>query len=552
MPLVGYTQLRELGAGASGRVVHAVHDATNTPVAIKYVSAELLAAPGFRERFREEARLLGTITDPNVVTFYDYVEQADGAAIVMELVDGVTLRRVLDAGGAMAPEVALVLLKGSLRGLAAAHAAGVVHRDYKPANVLVRLDGTSKLADFGVAVRAGATVPAEGTPAYLAPEQWRGAPPSPLADVYAATVVCFECLAGRRLFAASDLTELSRAHQEAPVPVDAVPEPVRQLIGHGLAKDPAARPASATAFLSELSTAARAGYGKDWEEQGRKKLAALLIGFGGAALLPTSKVPGEPAAAPPAPHAPRPRVPRSVLIGGAAVIVAAAVIATVLIVGGDDPGAPPAEPTTSAVAAPPETPPTDPGKIEVIILDQVGERTAEFTYELEGCCEQQFSGEGRVGQLADGSAVEVTDYFNIPEEEQGRGAHVRGVVLPDTTYVAQGEEYAEFPTEDLTTEPTGRIPDAESDARGLVDVHQAVGLDHVMELLTGAEKLDVRESGDGIVYRGELPPAPSTDTQNPFRELGTTFELTLDATTGRCGCTRCTPTASSKVTTVNS
>ena len=105
--------------------------------------------------FRGEARVLASLEDPNVVRLYEYVESPSGAAIVMELVDGVSVREILSRQGATTAEAALVVLQGSLLGLAAAHARGVVHRDYKPENVLVNGYGVSKLTDFGIAARAG-------------------------------------------------------------------------------------------------------------------------------------------------------------------------------------------------------------------------------------------------------------------------------------------------------------------------------------------------------------------------------------------------------------
>src|SRR5439155_23801055 len=117
----------------------------------------------FRERFRQEARLLAEVRDPGLVDFMEYVESSHGAAIVMELVDGVSLAQLINSEGPTTPEAALYVLKGSLLGLAAAHHAGVVHRDYKPGNILVDGEGNSRLVDFGVAVRAGDNVPFSGT-----------------------------------------------------------------------------------------------------------------------------------------------------------------------------------------------------------------------------------------------------------------------------------------------------------------------------------------------------------------------------------------------------
>ncbi|MBQ0996269.1 serine/threonine-protein kinase [Streptomyces sp. RK62] len=272
----GYTGSLELGSGASGRVVLAVHEETGVPVAVKYLSESLRTRPGFVHDFRAEARLLGGLESPYVTGLYEYVESPQGAAIVMELVDGVSLRTLLTRQGPLTPEASLVVLKGSLLGLADAHQVGVVHRDYKPDNVLVLPDGTSKLVDFGIAVDAGTDGGVAGTPPYMAPEQWTGAPASPAADVYAATATFFECLTGHKPFAGDNIAELALRHVEAPVPAEEAPEPVRDLVRRGLAKDPEQRPARAAEFVRELEAAAGAGYGPDWEERGRDRLAALV------------------------------------------------------------------------------------------------------------------------------------------------------------------------------------------------------------------------------------------------------------------------------------
>ncbi|WP_336111268.1 protein kinase domain-containing protein [Streptomyces sp. PTD9-10] len=272
----GYTESLELGSGASGRVVLAVHEESGLPVAVKYLSESLRTRPGFVHEFRAEARLLGGLESPYVAGLYEYVESPDGAAIVMELVDGVSLRALLAERGPVDPEAALVILKGSLLGLADAHRIGVVHRDYKPENVLVVPDGSSKLVDFGIAVDTGTSVGVAGTPSYMAPEQWTGAPASPTADVYAATATFFECLTGHKPYSGDNIAELALRHVDAPVPADEVPEPVRALVRRGLAKDPEERPTHAEAFVSELEAAAGSAYGPDWEERGRGRLAALV------------------------------------------------------------------------------------------------------------------------------------------------------------------------------------------------------------------------------------------------------------------------------------
>ena len=211
-------------------------------MAIKYLRAELLADPLFAGMFRGEAEVLGAMDDANVVRLYEYVEAPGGAAIVMELVDGVSLRDILVAQGATTPEAALVVLQGSLLGLAIAHRRGVVHRDYKPENILVAGDGASKLTDFGLAARSGDRPVPAGTLLYVAPEQIAGGLATPASDVYSATATFYECLTGVPPFGGS-AAELMRQHRSAPVPLDPVPGPLRPLIEAGMAKYAADRPA---------------------------------------------------------------------------------------------------------------------------------------------------------------------------------------------------------------------------------------------------------------------------------------------------------------------
>ncbi|MFC0038115.1 serine/threonine-protein kinase, partial [Actinomadura rayongensis] len=290
-----FDEVRELGRGAQGRVVLARHAGDGTPVAIKYLTAA--ATAGDREGFRHEARMLGRVTSPHVTRLYRLVENEQGAALVMEAVDGASLREILARHGALEPEAALTVLKGSLLGLAAAHAVGVVHRDYKPANVMVLADGRSKLIDFGIATPSGAAS-GSGTPFYMAPEQWNRKPASPATDVYAATCVFYECVTGHRPFEASGAALMAQ-HGTAPVPLADVPEPLRPLVEHGMAKEAARRPPGAAAFVAELEDAARRAYGADWEQRGLRAAAVAAAAL--AALFPLAaaglSAPGAAAAA---------------------------------------------------------------------------------------------------------------------------------------------------------------------------------------------------------------------------------------------------------------
>ncbi|MFI0371312.1 serine/threonine-protein kinase [Actinomadura sp. 1N219] len=266
--LPGYVELAELGAGAQGEVVLARHESGGGPVAIKYLAADLLSDTAARSVFRDEAVMLKRVNDPHVARLLDYLESPWGAAIVLEAVHGRSLRRVLDEhDGPLAPEAALTTLKGSLLGLGAAHAAGVVHRDYKPANVLVQDDGQSKLIDFGIAVLAGQGGQA-GTPSYMSPEQWAGDPATPATDIYAATCVFVECVTGERPFRGTTLAELKAAHTTSPVPLDRVPGPLHPLVRRGLAKRPSDRVWNAYEFVRELEAIAVRTYGAEWERRG--------------------------------------------------------------------------------------------------------------------------------------------------------------------------------------------------------------------------------------------------------------------------------------------
>ncbi|MFF3013622.1 protein kinase [Streptomyces sp. NPDC057939] len=272
----GFRPLEHLGHGAGGTVIRALHLETGQQVAIKYLSDSVRDDPHHRSSFRDEAVLLATLRSPYVARLFQYVQEPDGSAIVMELVTGVPLRSLLGQEGRLSGESALLVLKGSLLGLSAAHRAGVVHRDYKPGNVIVTPEGRSKLIDFGIAVPTGTGVGAAGTPAYMAPEQWTGGAVGPAADVYAATATFFECVTGERPYHAATLLELAVQHNTAAIPYERAPAFAHDLILRGLAKDPGERPQDMERFLESLEAAARGRFGTDWEERGRRSLAALV------------------------------------------------------------------------------------------------------------------------------------------------------------------------------------------------------------------------------------------------------------------------------------
>ncbi|MFB4310649.1 serine/threonine-protein kinase [Actinomadura sp. GTD37] len=300
--LPGFVELAELGTGAQGEVVLARHESGGGPVAIKYLAPALLGDTAARSVFRHEAQMLKRVNNPHVARLFDYLESPWGAAIILEAVPGRPLRKVLDEHeGALTAEAALATLKGSLLGLAAAHAVGVVHRDYKPGNVLVRDDGQSKLIDFGVAVLTGQGGDLAGTPRYMSPEQWAGGPATPATDLYAATCVFVECVTGKKPFGGTTLAELKSAHEQGLTSLENVPEPLRPLVRRGLAKSPSDRVSNAYEFVSELESVAVQVYGPDWERRGILALGAVaaavvtavpLAMLGGALLAPGASATG--------------------------------------------------------------------------------------------------------------------------------------------------------------------------------------------------------------------------------------------------------------------
>jgi serine/threonine-protein kinase len=261
-----YALGRLLGTGGAGRVYAARDERLHRDVAIKLVPTAS-AEPVARQRFVREARSAAAFTHPNAVALYDAGEAEGSLYLVMELVDGESLAERLADQGPLGPADSERIMAGVLSALAAAHVAGIVHRDVKPGNVLLGRDGAVKLADFGIAKRlddaAGdVTVIGDivGTPKYLAPELVGGAPATPSSDVYAAGVVLFEMLAGRPPFDANTPLATALAHRDHPVPdvgaLRPVPERLAAVVRTAMAKDPSRRFATADAMRAALTGAA--------------------------------------------------------------------------------------------------------------------------------------------------------------------------------------------------------------------------------------------------------------------------------------------------------
>jgi eukaryotic-like serine/threonine-protein kinase len=242
----------QVGAGGYGEVWRAVDNVLSRPVAVKLLYPGAAGQPGALARFQAEARHAGALSHQNIARVYDYGEPADGSPpyLVMELVDGPSLSDVL-ASGPLDTARTMDIVAQTAAGLQAAHAAGLVHRDVKPANLLLDADGMVKITDFGIANTVGSapvTITGQviGTPGYLAPERVAGEQATSASDLYALGIVAYECLAGTAPFAGTPL-EIAIAHGIRPLPPlpPPVPSDIVALVMLLTAKDPAWRPASA-------------------------------------------------------------------------------------------------------------------------------------------------------------------------------------------------------------------------------------------------------------------------------------------------------------------
>ncbi|MEA2148706.1 MAG: eukaryotic-like serine/threonine-protein kinase [Solirubrobacteraceae bacterium] len=265
-----YRVARHIASGGMASVWEVEDLLLGRIVAVKVLGAQFAPDPVARARFQREARTAAQVTaHPNVVTIYDIGEHGDDAFIVMEHFSGGTvadrLREARDRGRPVDRETALRWLREAAAGLDAAHAAGVVHRDVKPANLLLDAQGRLAVADFGIARLADDTHMTQagqvlGTAAYLSPEQATGQPATPASDRYALAVVAYELLSGTRPFDAAQPAAQLRQHAEERPPraseaAPQLPAAVDAALLRGLAKDPAGRPPTATELVDELDRA---------------------------------------------------------------------------------------------------------------------------------------------------------------------------------------------------------------------------------------------------------------------------------------------------------
>jgi serine/threonine-protein kinase len=252
-----------IGEGAFGRVYEGLDRRLERAVAVKVIKPWWADDPEWVATFERETRLLARVSDPGIVQIYDVGHAPEGLYYVSELVDGESLASRLRRGPLPAWEACGVAAQ-LCRALAGAHAQRIVHRDVKPANILLSSEGRVKVGDFGVARLAegsteGTAASIVGTPRYMAPEQGRGRPTTPATDVYSAGVVLYEMLAGHPPFNADSVVELALLHlQEDPPPLSArLPSSLVAIIHRALAKEPAQRYADGAEMAEALLDARR-------------------------------------------------------------------------------------------------------------------------------------------------------------------------------------------------------------------------------------------------------------------------------------------------------
>ena len=255
-----YTLGSVIAAGGMGVVWEATDVVLQRPVAVKIVRPPAPEDDAFIERFRDEARGSASLHHPNIAAVFDYGEEDGTAYLVLELVPGRTVSELVrdNPRGMPADDVRSILGQAALA-LSVAHEAGVVHRDVKPANIIVTPEGQAKLTDFGIARLgdgSGHTMTGEvlGTPEYISPEQALGEPATAASDIYSLGIVTYEMLTGRRPFDQGSpvATALAQVNDPPPALPEAVPADLRAVVEASLAKTPADRPVDARAIAEAV------------------------------------------------------------------------------------------------------------------------------------------------------------------------------------------------------------------------------------------------------------------------------------------------------------
>ncbi|WP_022887546.1 protein kinase domain-containing protein [Glaciibacter superstes] len=447
-----YELQSRIAIGGMGEVWQATDLVIGRTVAIKILKDEYLGDPGFLERFRAEARHAALVNHEGIANVFDYGEEEGSAFLVMELVPGEALSTILEREHVLSTDKVLDIVAQTAAALHAAHAAGLVHRDIKPGNLLITPDGRVKITDFGIAriadqVPLTATGQVMGTVQYLSPEQASGHPASPTTDIYSIGIVAYEALAGRRPFTGESQVAIAMAqiNETAPDLPVTVSEPVRNLVFACIAKNPADRPTSA-AHLARAAQALRRGDVAAAAASvpavlgGATPTAATMLMPGAAAgqtqattILPTATL-GAGAEAAAGEDEKKKRSPWTwpliVLIALLAIVLIGVLIAFFA-----NPGNTPATNSPTASSAAPTTPkPTTPAptpsstRVTVTEADFVGLSSADARAKLEGL--------GLVANVATGNAATTPDAVDTVYTVNPTGPVEKGTSITVTVYGA--------------------------------------------------------------------------------------------------------------------
>jgi serine/threonine-protein kinase len=421
-----YELLVLLASGGMGRVWRARDVLLERPVAVKVLRSEFADDQTFRARFRAEAQHTAALHHPNIAAVHDYGEMEDGgeglAYLVMELVEGESLADLLERVGRLEPARTIDMLRQTSSGLAVAHAAGVVHRDVKPGNVLVGTDDVVRITDFGIAWSASSvaltgTGQVVGTAHYLSPEQAAGEKATPASDVYALGAVAYECLAGRRAFDGENSVQVAlKQIREEPDPLPAdVPAGLRAVVERAMAKDPAARYPDGAALRAAVEELDRGG----------GTAPIRMTGTTGTAVLPLPPFTPEPSPVTAASAGGWRRM-APLFIGALLAMVAVGVVVGLLA---NRDRTPLGDAPTSTTTA------TTPPAVEVVAADFLGRPVEQVRAELTALGLQvqltavttadvppgQVVGVAPDGSLAPGAVVSVSHAVAPPREGNGNG-----------------------------------------------------------------------------------------------------------------------------------
>ena len=467
-----YQLSSRVAIGGMGEVWQATDLVIGRVVAIKILKDEYLGDPGFLERFRAEARHAALVNHEGIANVFDYGEEDGSAYLVMELVPGEALSAIIERERVLNTDRVLDIVAQTAMALQAAHAAGLVHRDIKPGNLLITPDGRVKITDFGIAriadqVPLTATGQVMGTVQYLSPEQASGHSASPSTDIYSLGIVAYEMLAGRRPFTGESQVAIAMAQiNETPpeLPVT-IAEPVRNLVYASIAKSPSDRPASA-AHMARAAQSLRRG-----DVAAAAAAVPAVIGSGSLAAAAganygkndattrlLSNAPTTGTAATPRKRSPW-TWPLIALVAILAVVLIATLIALLVPPGGEDPIKTPS--TTPSI-----TPTSTPTNASVIVdADQIkGKTQAQVEDILTGLGLRLDPRVGRIaptvedqgraylvdpeGSVPKNSIIAVTFYADIPTPAKPSAVSVTGgnTQTAGTTATVTWSTYTGCPT----------------------------------------------------------------------------------------------------------